>query len=279
MDTTSEGSDLHQSDDEFESPRVSSEASYESAANRYIYTSLDSRRSAEQLAWSERRKTRFFSSWTLQHDVKKRIRDSERRLLAKPWGICLIYNKVDVSTLLADFEYRTQILACELRGPRACRRLVSADTELDLSTHYPRSLKRLLETVVALIIRMQRLLYFESWESRETVLHSCSYSITPDVEQVGSVCTWFLSRVIPRKFCVPEKLSIITDVGIWIVEFDINCGHITPLSDMEHSPDPVILRTQRPHFQETPLTEWGCMKVDYWEEPLEELDKIYCLQT
>ena len=154
MDTTSEGSDLHQSDDEFESPRVVSEASYESAANRYIYTPRYSRWDAERLAWSKRRKTRFFISWTLQHDVKKSTCDIERRLLQKPWGICTIYNKVDVSTLLADFEYRTQILACELRGSRACRRLVIADTELDLSTHYPRSLKRLLETVVTLIIRM-----------------------------------------------------------------------------------------------------------------------------
>ena len=74
-----------------------------------------------------------------------------------------------------------------------------------------------------------------------------------------------------------EILSIIRDVVVWIVDFDTTWGHVTSLSDMSVPTHLVILGTERSHFQGTPLYKLGCIKNDYWEEPLEELDEIYRL--
>ncbi|CAF9930905.1 hypothetical protein IMSHALPRED_008311 [Imshaugia aleurites] len=277
-DCNSRSSEVDRSD-KIETPHVCPETSDDTAAVEAIKTPRKFTESSEQLAWSTRRKNGLISHKDIGEPspLKHGMYLPERMFVAKPWGICIIYGiqfKVDFSTILADFEYRTQILACARRDLHSCRRLFSTN---DLS--WERNLRRrelLCEQSVALIVKMQCLLYFQSPDARETVLHSCSYSTTPDLEQAGFVCAWFLSRTFYMWFDF-EIMSIIRDVGVWMADFDNTWGRVTSLSDTNVPTDPVIFRTERSYFQDTPLYEWGCTKNDYWEAPFEELDELYRL--
>ena len=252
--------------DEVEGRRMCSETPY-------MDTLRESGMSSEQIAWSGRREQAIFLQRIYPKSNPQRRRP-EITFVAKPWGICIIYCYRDVSTLLADFEYRTQILSFELRGPRDCRRLIS--TAGDPNSH-ERIRASFFERAVALVVKMQCVVYFESPESRGAVLQSYWFSRTPDIEQAGSVCTWFLSRAFDLYFR-SQVLSIISDIHEWIVNFDTTWGRVTSLSDMNPVPSPITLRTGKPYFQPSPLYDWGwpgSVATHDWEKWLEEFLEIH----
>lgn len=254
---------------------------------------LDFLTAKEKSEWVRRRKCCLYS--TKGFYARKHRFPAEIAYVASPWGSCLIHLGIDVSTLFADFEYRTHELDLDMRVPDSCKRLIDtvANPRGSHDSPFFRS-KRFNYEATELMKEMLGSFYFVSKDSAQIVRHIYSgihHDITAGAQcgilaQMGFCCVMFLKMIrykddFHRWLTDDHHTDIIGRIDEWVINFDTAFGKATPNFKQLIQPlgatdaGQAMRCLDMPHFHLAPCLEPGASLTSYWEESLNLIEEMH----